>query len=534
MINPSGLPPDQPNADLLPRRNPSLVQRIANLFNRAQPNIGPQQADREGTSTGLQSQGLSRMYDNAFKVDTSRRAIYKEVEEIDNASEEASIALDIIANNVVTSEDGKQMSYAIKCDDETIQKIFDDVTSVAKLHKKIMPMVRNLVKYGDSFSEPMVNSKGEISGLKQLPPITMHRNENTTGGLLLGKPKYEEGKCVNQSNECAFEQRLQETGDIVATFFPWQIIHMRLNHDGFSKYGKSHLRVARTTYRKLKAIEESLIVGRLTREYLKLIFYIDTTGLSKTEKKNALTEFKNSVTQRVAVDSRAENPFSVMTDFFISTGWMKIGTQVQPSQAKVDVLDPKNVGIHEITDVEYLHRKFIATLRVPPAHLGFEKDVNAKATLTLQDTQFVRFLRSIQQQVGQGLEQIYDLALILAGYDPDQVDYVISWPELSATDQMNSAQSELWRAQVDQLMIMNEVYDPQWVQEHRVEMTPEQIVQVQARIDKRKAELQAQKEKEMQQQNDMEIQQGEADHQRQLDLVHAKASNGFVAKTAVK
>jgi hypothetical protein len=111
------------------------------------------------------------------------------------------------------------------------------------------------------------------------------------------------------------------------------------------------------------------------------------------------------------VDSRSENPFSVMTDFFISTGWIKLGNQVQPSQAKVDVLDPKNVGIHDITDVEYLHRKFIATLRVPPAHLGFEKDVNAKATLTLQDTQFVRFLRSIQQQVGQGLEQIFKISL---------------------------------------------------------------------------------------------------------------------------
>lgn len=532
MINRGSSPTISPD-DLMPRRNPSLVSRIAGLFFRAQPNVGPQPVDREGTSTGLQTQSLGTMFDKQFKIDFARRAVYLEVDEMDNASEEASIALDIIANNVCTSEDGEQMSFVVHSDDDHVQEIFDKAVQVCKLHQKILPMVRNVVKYGDGFSEPVVNAAAEIVDLKQLPPITMFRNENLTGGFKMVPPKYVGGKCVNNSKECAFEQRVDETGDLVAAFYPWQVIHIRLNHDGFSPYGKSHLRVARSTYRKLKAIEESLIIGRLTREYLKLIFYIDTTGLSKTEKRTALKEFKDNITQRIAVDGRAENPFSVMTDFFISTGWIKIGSQVQPSQAKVDVLDPKNVGIHEITDVEYLHRKFIATLRVPPAHLGFEKDVNAKATLTLQDTQFIRFLRSVQQQVGQALEQYFDLVLILAGYDPEVTDYTITWPELSATDQMNAAQSELWRAQRDQLDIMNGVIDAEWAQIHRIEMTPDEMTAVQERVKQKKEEEQALLEKQAQQQADIQNQQGDVEHQRSLELVTAKAQvGGFNKKKA--
>lgn len=537
MINP---PPESLPGPLLPQRSPSLIQRIAYLFNRNQPNTGPQAADKQGTSTGFQNADIrgqslfGRAFDHAFKIDTDRRTIYDQVEEMDNASEEASIALDIIANNVCTSEDGKQMSWQIHTDDEEVQKIFDDTIKVSKLHQKTMPLVRNLVKYGDSFAEPTVNSNGEISDLKQLPPKSMYRNETPVGGFMMGEPKYDGVTCINKPGECAFEQRDPSSDTLIAAFWPWQVMHLRLNHDGFSSYGRSHFRVARVTYRKLKAVEESLIVGRLTREYLKLIFYIDTTGLSKTEKKIALREFQNNVTQRIAVNGRSENPFSVMTDFFISTGWIKIGNQVQPSKSSVDVLDPKNVGIHEITDVEYLHRKYIATLRVPPAHLGFEKDVNAKATLTLQDTQFVRFLRNVQQQVGQGLEQIFNLVLILHNYDPDQVKYEITWPQLSSTDQMNAAQSELWRAQVDQLYAGIDAIDAEWIQIHRLELSPEEIIAINKRIQAIKQIEEQKQAQQMQQKADLQNQTAEIAHTRQIELLKAKGqANGFNKKERV-
>jgi hypothetical protein len=67
--------PIEPIGPLLPRRNPGLVQRIANLFNRSEPQLGPQPADREGTSTGLQkteTSVYSTRFDKYFKYETDR------------------------------------------------------------------------------------------------------------------------------------------------------------------------------------------------------------------------------------------------------------------------------------------------------------------------------------------------------------------------------------------------------------------------------------------------------------------------------
>ena len=290
-------------AQLMPKRNPGLIQRISELFFRASPTTGPQPEDQNTTQTGIVSEGLVSLYDRQFKFDVTRRATYKDVEEIDQASEEASVALDTITNNVTTSDDGVQMSFQVFARDVKVKKILDQVVMTCKLHERIRAVVRNLVKYGDMFGEVVINSNGEVVDVKQLPPITMFRNEDLTGNLLLGEPRYDKksGNVLNGSEECAFEQKAESTGAMLATFWPWQILHMRLNHDGFSPYGKSHLRVARITYKKLKALEESLIVGRLTRDILKLVFYVDTTGLSPDQRRRALQDFQMWVMQRMHV-----------------------------------------------------------------------------------------------------------------------------------------------------------------------------------------------------------------------------------------
>lgn len=505
--------------NLRPKRNPSLVRRISELFFRAQPDTGPgPTSDTITTESGLVSEGLVTLYDKQFKFDTVRKAIYRDVEDMDNSSEEISVALDTISDNVCTSEDGVQMSFQVQSDDSKVQDVLYNVIETCKLHTKIRPLVRNLIKFGDSFAEIVINGAGEITDLKQLPPVTMFRNEDLTGNLLLGQPKYDQksGKVINGRMECAFEQLTDQTTTLMATFWPWQILHIRLNHDGFSPYGRSHLRVARVTWRKLKAIEESLIVGRLTRDILKLVFYVDTTGLSPNQKKQALTDFQNQVMQRVHVDGRRENPFSVMTDFFVSTGYVKVNNQAHPSLGKIDVIDPRNEGIHDITDIKYLHRKLLSTLRVPPAHMGFEEDINAKATLTQQDAQYVRWLREVQQIVGHGLEQLFDTALILAGMDPEQAEYDITWPMLNTIDTMSQSQAALWEAQADLIYTDNlKVIDSAYIQRHRFNMTDEEIEEIDERI---QAATEAQ--------NAVDEANAQKAHDRQVAITNAKALAG--------
>jgi hypothetical protein len=478
-------------AGLMPKRNPNLIDRVARLWTRNQPTLGPQPDQQQTTQSGIVTQALQSVFDQYFRSSSDRLAIYKDVDEMDAAAEEASVALDTIADNVTTSEDGQMRGFRILTTDTAVEKLLNQVIETVRLDQCVYSIVRNAVKYGDVFMEVVVNGEGEVVALKQLPPSTMWRNQDPKGVLKLGKPLYDKktGACLNTQMECAYEQRAEDTQTVVASFYPWQIVHGRFNHDGFSIYGRSLMRVTRIIWKKLKAEEEGLIMGRLVRAMLKLVFYVDTTGQSPQQKTATLQAFKSSVATRSALDGQRENPFYVLTDFFLSDGHYRIGGEIKPSRTRVDVLDPKNEGLNQIADVKYFHRKMLATLRVPPGHMGFEEQINAKSTLTQQDVQYIRFLRSVQQFVGVCLQQLFDTALLLADLDPHEHQYEIKWPLLSAADEAAAAQAELQRAQAMAIYLgnsqsnMTPVLSPEYIQRATFAFADEDVALETERLD---------------------------------------------------
>jgi len=478
-----------------PVRRNRLVDWIARLVVRNQPDKGPQPSQKDSTITGTTAFSVQSIFDKYFLTDVERLVIYKDVQEMDEQSEECSTALDTIADNVCSSEDGVQTSIEVICDDADALQIIQDMLARIDLHKRLYSIVRNALKFGDGFNEVVVNGEGDVVAVKALPPNTIYRNEDKFGNLVQGAPEYNsDGQCLNSKEDCAFSQVDVQTQRVIAAFYPWQIIHFRHNWDGMSPYGRSMMKVTRVIWRKLKAEEEALIIGRLTRAYMKLVYHIDTTGLGKPEKIAALREFRDSMTQRQTVDGRRESNFSVMSDIYLSAGNSRMGTQVVQEQTKVEILDPKNEGLQNISDMEFFHRKMLSTVRVPPAHMGFEKDINAKATLTLQDVQYVRFLRRIQQTMGQGLEQLIDTQLILKGKDPKSVPYSVKWPRLSATDEAIASLAEMQRSQGDQVYLQEGIISRNFVQQTRFGFDDDAIFEMEKEIAADEARRQAQAE----------------------------------------
>lgn len=518
MINPTT---DLQPGLLTPKRHGGLVNRVMGFFARYQRDIGPQESEQQTTQTGTVVDSVERNLGQEFFLSDNRILIYRDVDEMDSKSEEVSVALDIISDNSVTSDDGVQQSFQITAKDLKVQKVLDRAAAVCNLHTAIKPLIRNLVKYGDSFNEIVVNSDMELASLRQLPPETMLRNQDLHGNLLMGAPKYDaQDVCTNVKGECAYEQTdPEDTRKVVAAFWPWQIIHIRLNHDGFSPYGRSELRTARHAWKRLRAIEDAMVVARLTRAYLKLVHYLDGSGLAPDERDEMLRRYKQNLTLRKRQDSERAAPFQVMTDLFVTTGSVVLNGQVTEVRSKIEPIDPRSSDVHEIADIEYLHKKLLATLRVPPAHMGFEKEVNAKSTLTMQDVQFVRWLRALQQLVGQALEQFFDIALALEGIDPASAEYTISWPMLKATDELSGAQALFAKAQAVALLLGNSqqngtpVVTPRWVLENILKEPSDDIEEVLKELE----ELKQQQQQEQQAQQDMA-------HQRQMELNEQSAT----------
>jgi hypothetical protein len=480
---------------LLPKRNPGLIEKIARRFNLIQPDLGPQPELRNSTETGRADSDVeTNSWDEYLKGSLTRKQLYRDVEEMDRSSEEISRALNTIASNALQSEDGSQESFEVHAKSEAAQKSIDGVITRIGLHEAIRPIGRGLVKYGDSFNEIVIagTSQLAVTALRQLKPATMHRNEDTSGRLKLGKPNFrvddKTGAMVpsNKRGECAYDQVAGQDEKLVASFRPFQIIHGRLNWDGFDKYGKSHLATTRSIWKKLKQLEEGLVIGRLTRDLMKLVFYVDTTGLSKREKRAAVQEFKDSITQRQKIDGRRENPYSIMTDFYVSSGYVRVGAEVRPTTTKVDVIDPKNEGIQHIQDIEYFHRKLLITLMVPPSHMGFGSEQSGNGVVGAQDVQYVRWLKSyVQAELSCMLKQLFDMQLILDGINPlDPANaYDICWPALRATDEGAAAQAFLAYAQGDQIYMQEGVIDTTYLMRHRYGMDDEEVAEMQAFVD---------------------------------------------------
>jgi hypothetical protein len=69
-----------------------------------------------------------------------------------------------------------------------------------------------------------------------------------------------------------------------------------------------------------------------------------------------------------------------------------------------------------IQDVEYLREKLFAALKIPKAFLGYEEDIEGKATLAAQDIRFARTIERLQRIVLSELNKIALVHLYTQGY----------------------------------------------------------------------------------------------------------------------
>jgi capsid assembly protein Gp20 len=493
-------------AALKPQRDAGLVRRVWRAIARSDPQMGPQPEQQATTRSGVVANSSDSLYDDIFKVALDRLGVYDDVDEMDDNSEETSVALDTIADNATSSEDGTMTSFVVKAKEAKVQEILDHTTDLCDLHRKAYLIARSGLKFGDVWAEIIVSDQDmQITDLRFLPPRSMFRNEDKSGYLRMADPRYgEDGRCQNAEGECAFEQHDVNTTGVAATFYPWQIVHGRWNWNGTSPYGQSYLRVGRIIWKKLKAMEESLIIARLTRAFLKLVFYVDTSGLSMPEKELALKRFRDSMQRKSDLSGTRENAFSVFTDIYLSAENIRMGQQIADSKTKVEAIDPKNEGLNVVHDIEHLHRKLLAVLRVPPAYYGFEKDINAKNTLGMQDIQFVRVLRRVQAFVGLQLKQIFDTQLILEGIDPTTAEYDIKWPTLSVENEQNRANAIYRVAQAAALLLgtnaqnQTPVVSPEYVLKHMMELDDDVVAEIMAQVEAKEEEDQAEKDQEQQ------------------------------------
>lgn len=406
------------------------------------PTISPEPLDQSFSSEAeargfgdspyaVERQSLSAWAFEKMRLEAGRFAAYRDYDLMDAEQPEVSAALDVISEFATQSDDPKIITFHIQSEDEKLADYLMEKVKLLHLDKACTPTAREIVKYGCTFWEIVADKQGEVSAVKPLPPATVIRNEDKWGVLKVG----------------AFTQIDPKTQQTVASFATWQIVHGRYNKIHGRLYGSSLLEPARKIYKQLQLMEDGMVVARLYRSHARYMFQIPVEGMSAVQADKYLKEKKTEMRKRTRYNPASgkvemfDSPITADEDFFI-------GVRKEGVSADVKMIQGQG-GLNDIADIEYLQNKLFAVLKVPKALMGFERDINAKATLTEQDINFARMLRRIQQVVSDMIRETLRRIMITDGIDPEKVqEWTVVLPPVSTTDDLRQWQIEALKANV--------------------------------------------------------------------------------------
>ena len=397
---------------------------------------------------GNYAQLSQRIYETT-KLHKSRDAKYNEYEYLDENLAEASSALNLYADNVVSGSIGYEENYKIVIGKNTqktdeIQRIVEKNEKRSSIKDAVWEVARNLTGYGDDFREIVIAqdpSDGEyfIQKVKQLPVKEIIANVDERGVFL-------------DPNEMYWQKKSIYDKESIASFEWWRLIHFKIGQATYGVDRSIFAGAARRIGRQLLWTDEALVIARMTRAWQRYGYYIDVEGMNADEVWDYIETFMSQMTRKELVEtttgkiSVADKPIMPDEDIGIPV--------TKDSKQGVTVLsgDP-NVG--RIEDIKYLQNKFLMAVSVPKAYMAIEEGVRAKATIQQIDVQFARQVRRRQAALIPGLRQFYNIAFLINGIDPNSFEWQIVFPELATTDEMIKWGLEKIKAEIAKIYMVD-------------------------------------------------------------------------------
>ena len=428
------------------------------------------------------------------QLELNRRRRYKEYEEMDEYPE-IGAAFDIYADDS-TQKGTRSERWTVKSESDLVVDEVNRLFEQVNLHKFLWDIVRNTVKYGDCFTELILDIKKPDEGIKKikiLNPNWIIRVENEYGYLKkflqevpnLESLQYSE---VGQS-ELAKPVKYIELDKN-------QIVHYRLHTSDpiFYPYGKSIAALCHRVFRSLKMMEDAMMIYRLSRAPERRIFYVDTGNLPTSKAEMFIERLKQKFKKekyynnpKGTIDARY-NPMSMDEDFFVPT---KNGRGT-----KIDTL-PGATNLGEIEDVRYYRDKLLAALKIPKDYL-VEKDQSPerKANLSQLDVKFARTIQRVQVDIEAGLENMAKRHLQLKGFPAALIKKLkISLPEPSDMSAKRKLDIDEQKTRVIQAVQQLGLFSTDSIYREFYDMTEEEIARM-------KSEMEEQQQKDTEQQQE--------------------------------
>jgi hypothetical protein len=362
-------------------------------------------------------------HQQSFTYQTLRTQLYSEYDVMDTDAIIAS-ALDIIADEATLKNDMGEV-LQIRSSNEDIQKILYNLFyDILNIEFNLWSWVRQMCKYGDFFLKLEIAEK---FGVYNIIPYTAYHIERVEG-FDIDNPssvKFIFNPEGISSGYTSYTGTAASINKNTLTFDNYEIAHFRLLSEvSYLPYGRSYLEPARKLFKQYTLMEDAMLIHRITRAPEKRIFYINIGGIPPAEVENYMQQTISKMKRTPYIDPQTGqynlkyNMQNMTEDFFIPIRGNDTSTKIDTT---------KGLDYDGVTDVNYLKDKLFAALKIPKAFLGYEADIEGKATLATEDIRFARTVERIQRIIVSELYKIALIHLYSQGYNGDNlVNFEIS------------------------------------------------------------------------------------------------------------
>jgi len=402
---------------------------------------------------------------NNFNYQTLRPQLYSEYDAMDTDAIIAS-ALDVIADESTLKNDMGEV-LQIRSSDENIQKILYNLFyDVLNVEFNLWPWVRNMCKYGDFFLKLEIAEK---FGVYNVIPYNAFHIERL------------EGQDPNNPADIQYAfnpdgvsaggygyYNVPNAGDINQNsiiFDNYEMAHFRLLTDtNFLPYGRSYIEPARKLFKQYTLMEDAMLIHRIVRAPEKRIFYINVGNIPPAEVENFMQKTISKMKRTPYIDQDTGeynlkyNMQNMLEDFYIPIRGNDTATKIDTTPG---------LQYDGIADVEYLRDKLFAALKVPKAFIGYEGDVQGKATLAAQDIRFARTIERLQRILVSELQKIALVHLYTQGYkDENLTNFELSMTTPSIIYDQERVALMTEKMTLAQSMVDSKIIPTDWIYEN--------------------------------------------------------------------
>ena len=487
-----------------PAKPPTLSYRIARAIDALRGRFPePQTPDPKPTSAPTPPDGVKsqddpmgrgfvdanyvsawyRQYEQVFQYGVNRARRYADYSDMDVS--QIAAMLDAIVDSCLVSDDGEVVGFKVEAKSNKYQSVIDQVNKDLDLTFNIRFILRDLLKYGDNWIGLILDDKWNIVDYENPPAKQMYTFVDERNRLLTGTETLDrDGTQILIPR--AYQQKTSAL-QTVAGWYPWEMFHLKYYSSKQSVYStKSFLEDMRADYYKLRMIEESLVITRITRAAPRNVHTLDVTGKSPEEARTALDEYVKGITQKKLSNNQyVKDTLAVDEDLFITNQMRQSTNGLEPSLNSINTIDPRLAGLQRLPDVDYLVRKLFS--RIPSEIVGILPDRNDITSQDIAASRFYLYLQTILEK--QLLRPIYNLALTLRGYKPEPDDYQIIFPNVQMRSSWRLADSRFRTAMGNGENINNSVVSRQFIAQQEFGFTDTEWEKQKEIIKKEQAEF---------------------------------------------